>query len=269
MRSLIFAAGVCLLLAGCSQGDSTVDGSSDETLEHSLAEMANQIQSKEKRDRFQESLGIIMMSGIQDGDLMALASMDPDDFAQDTRENLDGMTVDEVIDRADQIVSDRKEREKKQALIEIDALEEKLGKYDAAKGELERFTVDEAIFYIPKGDYSRGPVIDLTVANGTEHPVSRAYFHGVVASPDRAIPWISEDFNYKIPGGIEPGETLEWKLSPNSYGPWGTNVPDDAIMTVTVERLDGADGEALWDAEPLSEEELSRLEKLKKRYQKD
>jgi hypothetical protein len=91
------------------------------------------------------------------------------------------------------------------------------------------------------------PVIDLTVRNGTEYAISRAYFEGTLRSEGRTIPWLQESFNHGIPGGLEPGETAVWSLAPSAYGPWGaTDAPTDAILTVTVTRLNGPNGEELF-----------------------
>jgi len=97
-------------------------------------------------------------------------------------------------------------------------------------------------------------ILDLKVKNGTSSPVSRAYFHGVLQSPGRSVPWVEDDFNYQIPGGLEPGEEARWKLNPNMFSDWGTvEAPPEAVLTVTVIRLDGADGEELLSAQGADE----------------
>ena len=130
---------------------------------------------------------------------------------------------------------------------DLTELNVRLQEAEEARAKLALFTVEQAKY--SKRNLGWGmvePRIDITVKNGTESPVSRAYFHGVVKSPERSIPWIEEDFNYRIPGGLEPGEQARWKLTPNMFSDWGTvDVPKEAVMTVTVERLDGADGEEL------------------------
>ena len=88
------------------------------------------------------------------------------------------------------------------------------------------------------------PIIELTVENRTGQAISRAYFEGTLASPNRSVPWHKDTFNYSISGGLEPGEKAAWSLAPNMFSGWGKiEAPADAVFTVTVERLDGADGE--------------------------
>ena len=111
------------------------------------------------------------------------------------------------------------------------------------------------------------PSIQLTVRNGTSFPVSRAYFEGTIASPDRSVPWHQDTFNYSISGGIEPGEDATWNLAPNIFSDWGkVDAPADSIFTVTVERLDGPDGETLYSVRGLGEREIERLAELKSKY---
>ncbi len=87
---------------------------------------------------------------------------------------------------------------------------------------------------------------------------------GTLASPGRSVPWLKEDFNYSIPGGLEPGELADWTLVPNSFGAWGTvKAPKDAILTVEVVRLDGPNGKTLFDSK-FDESKVERLTALKK-----
>ena len=50
------------------------------------------------------------------------------------------------------------------------------------------------------------------------------------------------------------------------FSAWSTRTPADAVLTVDVEKLDGADGKTLYDAEGLSEHEQERLTELQKKF---
>ncbi|MBS3895412.1 hypothetical protein [Silanimonas sp.] len=124
-----------------------------------------------------------------------------------------------------------------------------------------RFYMDEREFM------GKRPIIELSVKNGTSSPVSRAYFEGTIASPDRSVPWHQDTFNYSIPVGLEPGEDATLNLAPNMFSDWGkVNAPADAIFTVTVEKLDGPDGETLYSVHDFGEREIGRLAELKSQY---
>ena len=111
------------------------------------------------------------------------------------------------------------------------------------------------------------PIIELTVKNGTQHSVSRTYFRGTLASPDRAVPWLTNDFSHQIQGGIEPGETATWQCRMDMFRQWAVvQVPSDAILTVEVLRIDGPQGEALFSSSDFSEKDAKRLAELKQKY---
>jgi len=80
----------------------------------------------------------------------------------------------------------------------------------------------------------------LTVRNGTGHPISRAYSRAHTLQPGRSIPWYKDQFNHEISGGLEAGEEASWRLAPNMFSGWGrVTAPSDALFTVEVVKLDG------------------------------
>jgi hypothetical protein len=93
------------------------------------------------------------------------------------------------------------------------------------------------------------PTLHLEVSNGTGKVVQRAYFHAQLTSQDRADPWVKAEFNYEIPGGLHPGESAEWDLSPNMFGEWGRAPKDrtDLILTVVPVALEDASGSLFAD----------------------
>lgn len=189
-----------------------------------------------------------------------IAKLDPKSLVK----KLDGMTAQEILAEHDRIMGGRRREQLKQMGQEVAELETKREQSAEAKAQLAKFEVVRSRFYKRPQRYGRPtPVVELTVNNGTESAVSRAYFSGVVGSPGHAGPWIKEDFNYKVAGGAEPGEQAEWSLAPNTFSTWGTvDVPKDAALTATVERLDGADGKALFEI-AFGEEEAQRLDELR------
>jgi hypothetical protein len=184
------------------------------------------------------------------------------------RDALNGKTAEQVLAQAEQIQAERKAREKEQALAEIRELVAKRDKAEQAEQQLDKFQVVRSRFYMRERQYlGKQPIIELTVKNGTDQAISRAYFSGTIASPDRSVPWHEDQFNYSISGGLEPGEEATWTLAPNSYSDWGkVDAPADAVFTVLVEKLDGPDGEVLYSTRDFSERDRNRLAELKKQY---
>ncbi|AZC51764.1 putative lipoprotein [Pseudomonas chlororaphis subsp. piscium] len=265
MKRIVLLGALVFVLAGC--GEKKLDGSSEEAFKKSIADATSAL-PEGQRDQFKQDLTLISMSRIDLGGMMS-GKQSPQSVIDSTRQELDGKTVVQVMERATAIRLELEVREKQQALAEIQELIGKKAKAEEAKKELQAFTVSKSRFYLMDEKYSsyKKPVIELSVKNGTTQPISRAYFKATIASPGRAIPWFTETFNYEIPGGLEPNEAADWTLAPNQFGKWGkVDAPADAVFTVEVYRLDGADQKALYDAEGLTEAAVKRLEALQAKY---
>jgi hypothetical protein len=258
---------ILILLAGC--GQPTVETSSDERMKESIAEVRESL-PENRRDEFDQALLTISMSQVELGAALTEGKTpDQESVVQDLKEALGGKTAEEIIAVADSITAARKAREREEALKEIQELIKERDAAAAAAAELAKFEILRARFYKER-DYfgSPEPRILLRVRNGTAYPISRAYFKGKIASPGRSVPWLEEEFNYPISGGLEPGEEAEWVLAPNQFSVWGrVDAPLDAGLTVVVARLDGPDGEAVLSTQGFTEESQTRLEALQKEYQ--
>ncbi len=266
-KSIIFALGMTLLLAACAKP--RIDTSSDEAMKKSIDAVRESLPEKE-RAKFDESLKIVAFNQMDFSTMIAAGSSGVNLTETKVKQALAGKTAEEIIAAADRIVTERQQKERAQALAEIKELEEKQSQAKRAKVELAKFQVIRSRFYKVKemflGDQ---PVIELTVKNGTTQPVSRAYFVGTLASPGRAVPWLKEEFNYQISGGLEPGESASWRLSPNMFvGGWSrVEAPKDAILTVEVVELEGIDGKSLFSSREFTSEDAERLTELKKKYE--
>lgn len=265
LKILVAMAVLPLCFSGCAR---TLDTSSPESVKTSLERMRAGL-SAEKLAKFNEAIIILSGSHRQGGEglvgLLAMAGKDPNLLFVDTLKDFNGKTADEIIAAADKVVAERKAKERAQALAEIQELTEAQAAAEKAKAALARFEVIKSRFYQEQVSYMKRPVIELTVKNGTDQPVARAYFVGTVASPGRAVPWLREDFNYSIAGGIEPGETASWRLSPNMFSGWSVDTPRDAVFTVEVVRLDGPDDKTLFDS-AFPETKAKRLAALRAQY---
>lgn len=254
-----------LILAACSK-EKTIDTSSDEAMESSIQKVKENLTAEEK-EKFEESVMLLTLNG---GSLFEMAA-DPDGAVRRMKDRVDGKTAAEVIAEAEAVRIEREkvrlEREmemQKQLEEEIAELEGEQKAADAAKEKMKDFEVLTSRFYYSKNAYRSAPTIELSVKNRLGEAVSRAYFHGVLETPGRSVPWVADNFNYSISGGLEPNEEATWKLAPNMFGAWAKAPKErnDMVLTVTVTRLDGANGEPIFDGE-FSEYDQERLEKLK------
>lgn len=238
---------VVALLAGCQP---KLDGSSNAAMVASTAKLKESL-SAEEVSKFEESLKIIALSELNLKGILS-GEKPEGDFAGKMQKTLDGKGYADVVAMADQIKEDRKAREKEQAVEEIKELAEKIANAKSDKENLAKVTVDRSRFYLRPQQYGRPePIIELSVTNGTDKAISRIYARGTIASPGRTIPWFSDDFNYSISGGIEPGEKKDSSLAPNMFSDWGkVDAPSDAVFTVEIYRIDGPDEQQLYSSDP-------------------
>ena len=131
-----------------------------------------------------------------------------------------------------------------------------------------KISIDNARYYISTSPYGAlEPVIELTVTNGSDRAVAELMLHGVLKSPNREVAWVDETFYYVISGGLAPGESATWSLAPNRFGPWGNDqIPRNAVLTLTLLGVNNSEGEPLWDAPALTDNEAERLEELRAEY---
>ncbi|WP_299980073.1 DUF6694 family lipoprotein [Desulfobacula sp.] len=253
------------LLLGCSEPK--VDASSDEAMKSSIAKVRESL-PEVKRPEFDQAIQLMAFSQINMKDLFTSGAAGVGNFEGKMRDVINGKTGNQIIAEANQIKIEREKKQKEQALQEIIELEEKKKLSIAALEQLKQFEVLRSRFYKRKKDFMGDqPIIDLTVKNNTSHAVSRAYFEGTIASPGRSVPWHQDTFNYSISGGLEPLEEGSWSLAPNMFSDWGkVEAPSDAIFTVTVTRIDGADGNPLYSTDQFGEREERRLAELKEKY---
>jgi len=265
MRSKFIGLAMVVLVAACA--DPKVDTSSDDAMKASI-EKIRQSLAEDKRVEFDQALRVVAFSQLDLKALMTEGAGPAGVATAKLKDAIEGKSGPQIIAAAKKIEAERKERERVQALAETKELEEKRAKAGEARSNLAKFEVLRSRFYKRKRQYLQSePIIELTVKNGTDSAVSRAYFVGTLASPNRAVPWLQDSFNYSIPGGLEPGEQATWRLAPNMFSDWGkVEAPADAILTVEVEQLDGANKEMLFSTKVFSKRDAERLEKLKKQY---
>lgn len=255
----------CLVLTSVflavSCGTPKIDTTNDETTKATIDKVRSSL-SGAQLTKFEDSLKIVMFNTALSGGLLnAQANIDA------AKKQLNGKTAEQIIADADKIKIEREAKEKEQALQEIEDLTNQKNKADSDAQQLKKFQVITSRFTKIKKEFSgEEPIIELTVKNLTESAISAVAFEGMITSRERSVPWLKENFSYKISGGLEPGEVAEWTLAPNRFSEWGkVEAPADATFTVKAIGLKGGDGEVLYSSE-FSEEKLKRLEALSAKY---
>lgn len=254
-----------LVIAGCS--DPKIDTSSMPAAVVSVEKVRDSLPTY-KRDEFDTALKIIAMSSFSDIDLFNPQRMNAAEIAESANAYMHGLTGDEIIERADEMLRQRRAREREQALQTLNRLEAKQASAQRAQENLAQVSIDSARYYLSTSPYGAlEPVIELTVTNRSEQAISELMLHGLLESPERDITWVDETFYYVISGGLAPGETDTWSLAPNRFGPWGNEqIPTGVELSLTLSGVNDADGKPLWNAPPLTESESARLESLRAEY---
>lgn len=254
-----------LVLVGCS--DPKVDTSSMPAAVVSIEKVRESLPTY-KRDEFDTALKIIAMSSFNGIDLFNPQRMNAAEIAESANAYMHGLTGDEIIERADKMLRQRRAREREQALRTLNRLEAKQDSAQRAQEHLAQISIDNARYYISTSPYGAlEPVIELTVTNGSDHAVAELMLHGVLKSPNREVAWVDETFYYVISGGLAPGESATWSLAPNRFGPWGNDqIPRNAALTLKLLGVNNSEGEPLWDAPALTDNEAERLEELRAEY---
>lgn len=254
MRACLIATAVIAGCIGC--GEPRVDTSSDESFKASIKEIRESL-PPDMQDRFTESLQVVMLSGVESILDLADPSMEAEYMAR-----LQGKTGEEIVALAQAIQQEQAERARQKKVEELRDLRDRILATREAQELISQFVVEESRFKVGRSVLD-GPEIALTVLSQLEVPVTRVVFEGLLVTPGRAVPWVSESFAYRIPGGLEPGEIASWRLSPNQFGPWG-NAPkerEDMVLTVRVTRLDGVSGEAIAE-DDFSSDDASKMRTL-------
>lgn len=255
---------LCVCIISCKK---RIDSSSKESIKKSITQISQSL-SDEEKEEFQESLRLIMFNDLDLSKLMIDDSAEK--TSQDFKSKIDGMSAEEIIKAGNLIKEKNEQKKKEQARLEILELYDLRENAQRDQQMLAKFEVLRSRFYKRKtGTYyiTKEPIIELTVKNGTDVAVSRAYFTGTLASPERSVPWIKDNFNYEISGGLEPGEKVTWSLAPNTYGDWGNvDAPKGAILTVEVTQIDNPEGKAVYSLNNYGTLEEERLQELLTSY---
>jgi hypothetical protein len=231
--------------SGCAKDG--LDGSSEEAFRKSAAGMraaltgANQERFSKVMEGFEYLAGENALSVFDDSTRVM----------ERVRKRLDGLTAEEVFALWEEKIVEA-----------IEELEKKKERTEAAMAQLKDVTVLKSRYYVQRGQH----VVELTIKNATEHTVHRVYFQGELRTPDRRRPWVEDDFNYHIPGGLEPGKSATWNFA--LLSPVWDKAPadrDDLSLRVIVVRIDGEDNQPVYDAfsNRFSRRDAERLKKLK------
>jgi hypothetical protein len=131
--------------------------------------------------------------------------------------------------------------------VKLDAeISETAGRLNNVENLLGSVEVDSASFYWKRSGRLEQPVIEFTVRNMGKFPISRIYFSSVLTTPNRSVPWVSQEFVQTFKGGLEVREKQQLTLP--RFGEWSDpqlkNLPN-AELKVVVTNFENANGERM------------------------
>lgn len=234
-----------MLVAGCGQ---RVNTSSPDAYSKSIEAMVKDMPADKQAELKDSLIAITFNTAEPETGIWSQAEPSAPVFLG-AKDKINGLTADQIIKLGYQ--------------TRIKLLDQKIAdaaasaqRYQAARAKvadvLQGVKLDNAQYRIDKGALGIDePQIMLHVTNGSKRPIKTISVKGILTSPGRAVPWISSDFSYAFPGGLEPGESQSLTLEPNMFGDWK---PQDSFAHRTDLHLDltlinaaGADGAMLID----------------------
>ncbi len=204
------AAAALLAMAATGCGPTTVDPSSFSGLQDSLSELREQLAPSDL-DSFREALSYLV--GSQALHTLTLEEVGNEQAAPvlELFRPLAGRTVDGVVAEARY----RRVREVRSA---VTALRDWKDSTEDARRELRRFRFREARVFKRHKGYLEWPVIEMEVENGTGHRISLIHFRATLLEPTKDEPWLEEEFDHVVMGGLAPGEEAVWRIEPEQRG---------------------------------------------------
>ena len=258
------------MLTSCSEPPA-IDATTEDSLKQSLKEVRGSLKGTELAE-FEEAMDLIEEVAYDnfEGIMPRDGQGEPDFFAV-----VNGKTPDEVVLEAQDLRAKMVEK-----ILELDAsftageeATEKLKAIEVQSSVFERRFPSRNFEELGEklddgGESLKKPVIEISIKNGLPEPVSAAHFRCKLSSPNRSVSWGEVDFTFEIPGGIEPNEDTTITMTPD----WNHIKPTaDAVLDVSVYRVDGSDGRPILDTkghfrDAESEDDLKWLIERKEFY---
>lgn len=255
---------IFIVFAACS--NPKMDASTEETTKESISKLREAL-PEPQRPEFDEAIQTLLSnSGTAKGSSLASA-----EITEEVRARIEGKNATQIIAEASQVKAERERHEQELVKQEIEKLEAKYQAFTYANEQLGRIKILSSGFYVVKNAMrEERPVIELRVKNDTPYPVYRAYFEFSLTGPGIDNTSNPMKFHYDIPNGLLPGTQSHWHLSSETFSDWDNmKIPKKPVVNISIVRIDGPDGNALFAQQGFSEQEKTRLAELKQKYGKN
>ncbi len=260
MKKIGLVLGAVMLLAGCGE---RADTSSPDAYTKSMAAMTKDMPADEQAELKDALIAITFDTAEPETGIWSQAEPTAPVF-MGAKNKIQGLTADQIIKLGYQTrikLLDQKIAEDAASAQRYRAARAKAADvFQGVKIDGAHYRVEHDVLGIDQ------PQILFHITNGSKRPIKTIYVQGVLASPGRAVPWISSEFNYAFPGGLEPGESQSLTLEPNMFGEWkpqdGFSHRSDLHLDLTLTNAAGADGAMMID-EALTDDKSATAEATK------
>jgi hypothetical protein len=196
-------AAIALAAALCGCGPATLDVSSIEALEQSLFDL-REAMAEQELARFEEALDYLVGG--------AVVSSAAEDHARiesvlELYRPLAGRTAEGIVAEA----RFRRIREVRSAVIYLESGRDST---ETTRHELAEFKFGAARVFKRHRQFLDWPVIEMRVFNGTGRTVHLVHFRAALLSPQDEDPWLVEEFDHVVMGGMEPNASDVWRIEP-------------------------------------------------------
>lgn len=227
---LAVVASLAVVTLAC--GPATLETSSVEALASSLEAIRAQI-DLEERDRLDEALRYL----VGDTAISISGAASPNaELVLALHRPLSGLTAEGIIAEARR----RRLEEVRSAVRELEAAK---ATSFGARAQLEQFKLEKSRVYKRNRDFLEWPVIEFKAENDTGRVIWLIHFRAALMRPGVEEPWLIEEFDHAILGGLASGERDLWRIEPEQQE-WVTLIDPHPDLTFTLEimRLEGLGG---------------------------
>jgi hypothetical protein len=192
-----------------------IDISTDEKMKESTERLRDSLNDDQKT-KFEQAVRYIAFDGLTFDDIMSA-----DETIKKIKEKFKNKSYDDIVYDARKIVK-----------REIKNLNSQRASSESARKSLEDIVVERTTMNTDNSGFMPKRILYMMVKNNIGRTLSTIAFNIKTFAPGREVPYLNDDFKYEIPGGIQNGETLEWKLEPNTFlnNEWNRDVPNGIIQ---------------------------------------
>lgn len=224
-----------IFLSGCVKP--RIDTSSDEKMKESIQKLRDSLDDKQEA-KFEQAIGYIAFDGLTLSDMMST-----EDTLNKIKNKLKNKTYDNIISDAKEIVN-----------LRIKDLDKIKKSSESARKSLESIVIEKTTLTTDNSGFMPRRILYMMIKNNTGSTLSEIAFNIKTFSPGREVPYLDDEFKYEIPGGIQAGERLEWKLQPNTFlnDEWNRDVPNGVIQIKAIACADSRGNPLFideWDSE--------------------